>query len=229
MIQPITGEDREVDWLRDATAYVLDDDRAARESCVCLLQSMGLDARAYASPTELFNAWSTGNDRRGVLLLDIRLEGMNGLQLLRELTVVHKMRFPVVVLTGHADIDMVLTAFRLGAYTVVEKPYQEQILWDAAVRSLKQSYRAVAFCEQFDADDRCLAELSPQDRRLAERLASGETTASIAKEFMVSTRAIQQRRQRILDELDAENVLQLTELFARHEAARHTLAREAVS
>ena len=104
--------------------FIVDDDTAVRLSLGELVRSVGLSTTLFASATELLAAVSVAS--AGCLVLDIRMPGMSGLELQRELTT-RGIKNPIIFITGHGDVAMAVQAMRAGAHDFIEKPFREQI------------------------------------------------------------------------------------------------------
>ena len=103
--------------------YVVDDDEAMRASSAFLLRAGGLRAATYANGTDFVA--DLGRIEKGVILLDIRMPGIDGFEVLRLLSE-GKVPWPVIVMTAHGDLDVAVEAMRLGAMDFLEKPFREE-------------------------------------------------------------------------------------------------------
>src|SRR5687767_4382868 len=112
----------------DSTVFVIDDDPDARESVVALVSLKGMKAEAYASAEDFLARYDPS--RTGCVVVDVKMSGMSGLDLLRKLNE-RRSHLPVVVITGYADVPMAVKAMQEGAFTFLEKPTGEQELWQA--------------------------------------------------------------------------------------------------
>ena len=105
--------------------HIVDDDEAMRESLALLLETENLACRKYSSAEEFLHA--LGSASQGCLLLDLQMPGMTGLELFKILHT-RKIPMPVIIMTGHGDIDMVAEAIKLGLYHFIEKPFSSNEL-----------------------------------------------------------------------------------------------------
>ena len=111
----------------NATVYVVDDDQAVRETISNLVNDMGLKFESYSSAEEFLASYNcTGPD---CLVLDVRMTGMSGMELLAKLSE-ENIHIPTVLVTGHGDIPMAVEALEIGAVGFVEKPFREHHLWE---------------------------------------------------------------------------------------------------
>src|SRR5271170_5623891 len=121
--------------LRDSIVYVVDDDESIRGSLTTLLMSVGIHVRAFESADEFLAAEMP--DVPSCLILDVRLRGSSGLTLQQD-PFKESVRFPIVFLTGHGDIDMSVKAMKAGAFDFMTKPFKDQDLIDTIAAALKR-------------------------------------------------------------------------------------------
>jgi FixJ family two-component response regulator len=133
--EPTSGESQEL----DATVFVVDDDEFIREALKSLINSVGLQAATFASAREFLQ--SRGTDRPGCLVLDVRLPGLSGLDLQRELAEAN-IQTPIIFITGHGDIPMTVRAMKAGAVEFLTKPFRDQDLLDAIHQALDRDRTA---------------------------------------------------------------------------------------
>ena len=124
--------------LAKATVFVVDDDQAMRNSLKWLIESVGVAVESFSSADEFLAQYQPG--RTGCLVLDVRMPGMSGLELLEHLAQ-KNVHIPAVIITGHGDVPMAVRAMKSGAIDFIEKPFNDEALLDA-IR------RAIAFEEQ---------------------------------------------------------------------------------
>src|ERR1700758_4214033 len=118
------------------TVFIVDDDRDVRESLQELLESVGLHSRSFGTAQEFLS--SPRSEGPSCLILDVRLPGISGLDLQRELKR-GRVSIPIVFLTAHADVPMSVKAMKSGAVEFLTKPFRQQDLLDAVQRSLTQA------------------------------------------------------------------------------------------
>ena len=118
----------------EPTVFVVDDDELARTSVCMLVRSMGVRSHSFSSAEEFLDYYVPGWP--GCLVTDVRMLGMSGLELQRALTA-RGVTLPVVVLTAYATTPLTVRAMQQGAVTLVEKPYQQDELWNAIQEALE--------------------------------------------------------------------------------------------
>ena len=123
----------------EPTVFIVDDDDAVRRFLTGLIRSIDLKVEDYASAQDFLDAYRPG--RPGCLLLDVRMPGMSGLELQRELAE-RAIELPVVILTGHGNVPVAVQAMKAGAVDFIEKPFNNELLLDRIQRAVAQSLRA---------------------------------------------------------------------------------------
>ena len=185
------------------TVFVVDDDRAMRHSLSLLLGSVGLRVRTYPTAAAFLESYHPA--RHGCLVLDVRMPGMSGLQLLQALKA-RGADLPAIVITGHADVPMAVRAMRIGAMDFLEKPFDENALIAGVRQALERVRRRAMQTAQDAAWKERLSRLTRRETQVLERVVAGRSTRQIASEFGVTTQAIDAHRKRLLAKLEQANV-----------------------
>lgn len=190
------------------TVFVVDDDATVRASVCALVSSMGCLAQGFASAEEFLAREHNGE--RGVIVVDLRMRGMSGLELQEELAR-RKCRWPLIVLTAFAKTATTVRAIQAGAVTMIDKPYHDNDLWNGIRTALEKEEQDWNSLQQDRAMRDRLAELTPLQRRVADLIVAGQPNKSIAKELEISLRTVEKRRHEILNKM---NVVSVPELVA---------------
>jgi two-component system response regulator DctR len=197
--------------VTDPTVHVVDDDDAIRDALSWLLRSRGVPARSWPSAEAFLAEYS--DDMRGCLVLDVRMEGMSGVELFDHL-LAKGTRMPVIFLTGHGDVPLAVTALKKGAFDFVEKPFNDNDLVDrvvAAVRhdeALREQARSAATVAAR------LAELTPRERQVMERVLAGDYNKTIADALGIAVRTVEVHRARIFEKMGVRSAVELAQLLA---------------
>jgi two-component system, LuxR family, response regulator FixJ len=193
----------------NSLVHVIDDDDAVRESLEFLLRTAKIDVRTYDSATAFLNATSSGNI--GCIVTDVRMPGMSGVDLLREL----KSRgstMPVIVITGHGDIQLAVEAMKVGAVDFLEKPFDDEVLLASVSAALgrleKDSQRET---ERADLNNR-LATLSVREREVLEGLVAGKPNKIIAFDLGISPRTVEIYRAHVMTKMNAGSLSELVRM-----------------
>ncbi|MCZ4330497.1 response regulator transcription factor [Castellaniella denitrificans] len=195
--------------------YLVDDDEAVREALCLLLSTVGVVVRGFADPG-LFLA-QVARLAPGCLILDIRMPVVSGLKL-QERLVGQGVDWPIIVISGHGDIDACRRAFRNGAIDFLSKPIDEQDLIDAIQRGQAalddQLRRSAQRAETLEL----LAALTPRERQVLDRVAQGYTTRQIADALELSPRTVETHRAAIGAKLGTTSQAELTRLWIEGQA-----------
>jgi len=192
--------------MADAVVYVVDDDDAVRDSLQALLESNGFHVESFESAAALLSV--TGFDPVGCIVSDIRMPGMDGLQLQQELKTRGE-ALPLLFITGHADVPVAVTAMKAGAVDFIEKPFEEATLIGAVDRAIRLS-REVRHRDSEAAEHRRrIAELTAREHEVLVCLAQGKQNKVIGLELGISPRTVEIHRARVFEKMGARSVSDL--------------------
>lgn len=195
----------------DAVVHVVEDDLDLRDALVCLMSSVGLPHRVYETPAELLEALPrTGV---GCLVLDIRLPGMSGIELAREVRRLG-VAWPIIMMSAHADVPATIQAFKLGAWDFLIKPFESQQFLDVVQQALTQDRRRLDDESRIDERQSRLKQLTVKDWDVIELLRAGHPNKRIAAKLGISERAVEMRRSNILKKTHTTGLPALIELIA---------------
>jgi FixJ family two-component response regulator len=188
------------------TVLVVDDDPALRQSVGLLLESVGLNARLFASITDFLQF--DPPDGPSCLVLDVRLPGQSGLELQRELAATDR-QLPIIFITGHGDIPMTVQAMKGGAIEFLTKPFRDQDLLDAIQLGLshdrvrREDEKALAnLRERFSS-------LSPRERDIMIQVAHGRLSKQIAGDIGITEATVKVHRSRAMQKMKARSLPEL--------------------
>lgn len=186
--------------------YVVDDDAAVRDSIQLLMQSVGLVSAGFENAQEFL----AGFDPNALccILLDIRMPGMSGLQLQKELQSQGCCQ-PIIFITGHGDVPMAVQAMRDGAADFIQKPFRDQDLIDRIQEVLDQAGTVRDAARDLVELRRCFEQLTDREVMVFDLVATGHVNKQIAFELGVSTRTVELHRANVIEKLGAKNVSQL--------------------
>jgi two-component system response regulator FixJ len=202
--------------MTGATVHVLDDDPAVLRSLGRLLASLGYQVELYQSAFALLDA---APDISGCILLDVRMPGLNGLDVHARLRV---SSCPVIVMTGHGDVEMAVDVLKAGAADFLEKPFSEARLFSAVETALRKvDDRSVQ--EMARAASVRLGRLSPREREVLNALVRGEAHKNIAHQLGISARTVELHRARMLHRLGTRHLAAAIRLAVLAELALDAL------
>ena len=189
--------------LPDRLVYVVDDDESVRGALTSLLMSVGIHVQAFESADDFLAAEMP--DVPSCLILDVRLRGASGLTLQQE-PFKESVRFPVIFLTGHGDIEMSVKAMKAGAFDFMTKPFKDQDLIDTIAAALKRDaeskrqQRIVADIRQtYDS-------LTAREREVIRLVADGLLNKQIADHLRLSEVTVKIHRAQAMHKLNARSV-----------------------
>ncbi|NMZ53180.1 DNA-binding response regulator [Pseudomonas lundensis] len=183
--------------------YVVDDDQGMLDSTVWLLESVGLHALPFTSGHAFLQACDP--HLNACVLLDVRMPSMGGLHVQQALQK-RGITMPVIFVSGHADVPIVVRAFKAGAHDFIEKPYNQQLLLDSVQQALSGRVpQQVAGQALSDVHAR-LNSLTPRERDVLMPLVKGYTTREIAELLAVSVKTIDLYRSRVMKRMRADHL-----------------------
>jgi FixJ family two-component response regulator len=189
--------------------FVVDDDAAARSAMESLLQSVGLRVETFVSANGFLQRGAP--DGPCCLVLDVRLPGMSGIELQRNLTSAG-VNIPIIFITGHGDIPMSVEAMKAGAMEFLTKPFRGQQLLDAIHNAIERN-RATRQDEARLGDlRRRVDSLTPREREVMQRVIAGMLNKQIAAELGTSERTIKIHRANVMRKMAAESLPDLVRM-----------------
>ena len=184
--------------------YVIDDDEALRDSLLFLLDSAGFEVTLFETAQQFLDALPALSF--GCVVSDVRMPGIDGIELLKRLKGEHS-AFPIVVMTGHGDVPLAVEAMKAGAIDFIEKPFDEQAILDAVRAALER-------CGDEGDGDRAavvgkLALLSERERQVLDGLISGHANKTIAHNLGISPRTVEVYRANLMAKMQAKSLSEL--------------------
>jgi len=191
--------------------YVVDDDSELRESMTMMISGMGLAAEAYPSAEAFLDAYQECPSPR-CLVLDVRMPGLSGLGLQQVLAASGR-TIPIIMISGCADIPMVVKAMRAGAVDFLEKPVSSQTLSTRIQEALDHCVRQQRATNRKTELARQIERLSARQREVLDLLVSGERSKQIARQLGIGEKTVAKHRATVLEKMQVDNVVELVRLF----------------
>lgn len=183
--------------------YLIDDDDTVRESAAFLLETNGYAVEQFPSG-EAFLAVVDGVEP-GCIMLDLNMQGLDGLETQEALNA-KGARFPVLILTGNADIDRAVRAMKNGALEFIEKPYVEELLLATLDNAFAELERRVSEYGKLDDAKVRIAKLSNRERQVMQGLLDGLPNKLIAYHLGLSIRTVESFRATLMEKLNVRTV-----------------------
>jgi two-component system response regulator FixJ len=193
----------------DGVVHVIDDDADVRQSLAFLLSTAGLAVRVHDSAVAFLKVLPEIKD--GCVVTDVRMPGIDGLELQRRLGELEK-HLPVIVMTGHGDVPLAVEAMKAGAVDFIEKPFDDEVMLSAIRAALarnaddrERNARAAAIQER-------IARLSDRERDVLDRLVAGKANKVIAYELGISPRTVEVYRANVMTKMQADSLSELVRM-----------------
>jgi len=199
------------------TAYIVDDDRGIRDSLSLWLGMRGIRCIAYESAESFLDAVQT--DWRGCVLIDLQLEGIDGLQLQARLAE-RSVTMPVIFVTGHGDVATARDALKAGALDFIEKPVDNQRLVELVGTAMAKDAEQAQSRAQAELLAGRLQRLTQREREVMDQVVAGRHNREIAAELGISPRTVEVYKARLMDKLDVRRVADLVKLALEVKAER---------
>ena len=191
------------------TVFIVDDDSAMRDSLGFLIGSVGRKVETYASAEEFLAAYD--QERPGCIVLDVRMPGLSGLELMEKLG---QDRFapPAVLITGHGDIPMAVRALKAGAYDFIEKPFSDQVLLERIQQALQQDSADRAAEHDRSDIERRAARLTARETQVFELVVDGKPNKVVASDLGLSQKTVEVHRAHVMEKMRAGSFADLVKM-----------------
>ncbi|KAB2698736.1 response regulator transcription factor [Brucella haematophila] len=186
--------------------YVIDDDEAFRDSLVWLLESSQYTVRAFDSAEAFLDVASP--DMSGCVIADVRMSGITGLELHRRLQALG-VDLPTIIVTGHGDVPMAVTAFRDGVVDFIEKPLDDQYVLERIEFCLAKARDNARLRQQADDFARRYESLTQREKEVLEYIVAGKLNKQIADLMDISIKTVEVHRSRVMEKMQVTNVAEL--------------------
>lgn len=196
----------------DPVVFVVDDDQSVREALSSLIRSVGLRVETFASAQDFLRYQRP--DVTACLVLDVRMPGLSGLDLQRELANSEK-RIPIIFITGHGDIPMSVRAMKAGAIEFLPKPFRDEDLLDAIREGLERDQVAREQLGELAEIQDKYATLTSREREVIVLLVKGMLNKQVAAELGITEITIKVHRRRILQKMNAKSLPALVRMVEK--------------
>ena len=196
--------------------FVVDDDQSVRDALRRLITSVGMTVEVFPTAQAFLSA--PRGDAPGCLVLDVRLPGLSGLDLQRELANTHA-TLPIIFLTGHGDIPMSVQAMKAGAIEFLTKPFRGQDLLDAIRHAIDRDRAARTERHELAELRRRYDSLTPRERDVMAGVVAGLLNKQIAAEFRTTEATVKEQRGQVVLKMRAGSLAELVRSAGRLEIA----------
>jgi FixJ family two-component response regulator len=202
--------------VSEPTVFIVDDDDAVRRFLSGLIASVELRVEAFASARDFLEAYEPGQP--GCLVLDVRMPGMSGLELQRELAD-QAIDLPVIILTGHGNVQLAVHAMQAGAIDFVEKPFDNELLLDRIQRAVAENARAGSERIKRIEVTKRIQLLTPREREVLDLVVAGQTNKGVARHLDISEKTVEIHRANVMRKMQAKSLADLVKMATdRHGA-----------
>lgn len=186
--------------------YLIDDDDGVRRSVGFMLKTSRLDVQVFADGTAFLK--EVKHLDPGCVLLDVRMPGMDGLEVQAELRE-RGIAYPVVVMTGHGDVDVAVKAMKAGAVDFIEKPFDKRVVLEAVEEGFSRLDRSSEVSQRRKEASLRLNALTPREYEVLEGLVKGHPNKTIGYDLGISARTVEIHRANVMKKLEVFNLSDL--------------------
>lgn len=196
----------------DPTVFIVDDDDGVRRALRLLMKSVGLPAETYDSATAFLEAFDPR--RPGCLVLDVRMPGMSGLDLQKELAA-RDAAIPILFITAHGDVPMAVETMKSGAVDFIQKPFRDQDLLDRIQKALELDARNRSQESGKAEIEARIESLTTRERQVLDMVVAGMPNKAIAIDLGLSERTVEIHRSRVMTKMEATSLPHLVQEVIR--------------
>jgi two-component system response regulator FixJ len=189
--------------MAGAAIFVIDDQESVRHALAEMLSVFGFEVETFDSADNFLRGFVAG--RHGCVVADVRMPGIDGIALVRELAR-RNVTLPVVLISGHADVPMAVAAIKAGAEDFIEKPVDDVALVAAINRGLARTFEQQVRQHSIEAVTADFAKLTPRQVEIFDLVAMGFSSQAIAAKLAISTRTVESYRAQVMEKMNAESV-----------------------
>jgi two-component system response regulator FixJ len=203
------------------TVYVVDDDPQVCESLNLMVRSVGLSVETYLSAEAFLDGYREGSGTPKCMVLDVRMPGLSGLGLQQTLAAEGK-SMPIIMVSGCANIPMVVQAMNAGAVDFLEKPFSRQKLLSCIQEALDRHARQQRTSTRRAALAARVEQLTARQREVFDLLLAGKRSKQIANQLGIGEKTVAKHRAMVLEKMQVDSIVELIRLFDGANLPRET-------
>lgn len=189
---------------------IIDDDDAVLDSLRLYLSRQDIETSCFASATEFLSAIESG-ERFDCIVSDVRMPGMSGLDLVDRIKTKGSLT-PIILITGHGDVDMAVTAIKVGAYDFIEKPFDEARLLASIHNAMDKKQKPEIDSIELEKLQSRVNSLSTRQRQVMELAVSGLSNKEIGSKLKISPKTVENHRAWVMERIGARNIAELVRI-----------------
>ncbi|MEQ1602653.1 MAG: response regulator [Methylophilaceae bacterium] len=197
-----------------AMIYLVDDEFFIRDSLSLLIESTGRMVKSFESAADFLDDYTP--ELPGCLILDVRMPGMDGLELQEKLNE-RNINIPIIFISGNADIPDSAKAFRAGALDFLEKPFDNRILLERIDEAIHKDIKSRAQTLEKQKIQDCYKRLTSREKEVLRLIIQSHSNKEAAEILNVSHRTIDAHRARVMEKMQAENAAALVTMVMNHD------------
>jgi len=192
------------------TVFIVDDDEEVRDSLKLLIESVGLETETFDSAETYLKSFDPS--RAGCLILDVRMKGMSGLSLQEHLSkeAIHP---PIIIITGHGDVQMAVKAVKAGASEFLEKPFNEQLLLDSIHVAIEKDAEQRGRASKLAEIQQKVNSLTEREKEVMELVVTGMQNKNIASELHITQSTVEAHRAKVMEKMEARTLSALMRMI----------------
>lgn len=196
----------------NSLVYLVDDDFAMRDSLSLFIESTGRMTRSFESAVEFLHAYN--QEQPGCLLLDVRMPGMDGLELQEEI-LNRGINIPIIFISSHAEVSDSVRAFRAGAVDFIEKPFDHDVLLERIDEAVNKDIEARAQTIEKLKLRSCIEHLTFREKEILNLIVKNRSSKEVGSILGISSRTVEVHRSHILDKTHTDSITQLVLMVIR--------------
>ena len=197
----------------EQTVFIVDDESTLRDSLRFLLESIRLRIETFDSAEAFLSSYTP--DRAGCLVLDVRMPGLSGPELMDQLNHIGA-KIPIIFLSAHGDVPLTVRAMKGGAFDFLQKPYNNQEFLDRVRQALALDLSNRGQRKLVDDYADKLATLSVREREIMDRVVDGQSNKLIARDLGISYKTVEAHRSRLMRKMGAASLAELLQQVLKH-------------